>query len=240
MRIAIVDDQEQERKLLRSRLQAQFDRREIHAELVEFESGEAFLEKAEQAPFRAVFLDIYMDGITGMEVASQLREWKQKSLLIFTTASPDFALEAFSTRAFHYLVKPYGEQELELLLDDMLEHLPEADKFIELKVNGSLARLRLKNIVYAEHHAHVIYIYTVSGKTLTTRMTMGEFMELLKQESAFYQCSRGVVVNLEHALDVQGNEFIMDTGAQVLISRDQLKNARQSLMDFLLQREGRL
>ena len=40
MRIAIVEDIAEERKLLRSRLETQFEKRGIYAELVEFENGE--------------------------------------------------------------------------------------------------------------------------------------------------------------------------------------------------------
>lgn len=74
MRIAIVDDLAAERALLKDRLEQQLHRRNVQADILEYESGETFLEAARKAPFTAAFLDIYMDGMTGMEAAKKLRK----------------------------------------------------------------------------------------------------------------------------------------------------------------------
>ena len=74
MRIAIVDDLAAERALLKDRLEQQLHRRNVQADILEYESGETFLEAARKAPFTAAFLDIYMDGMTGMEAAKNAAE----------------------------------------------------------------------------------------------------------------------------------------------------------------------
>ena len=57
----------------------------------------------------------------------------------------------------------------------------------------------------------------------------------LKEDSRFFPCSQGVVVNLEHVADLADASFVMDEGSTVLISRKLVKNARQVFMDFLFQ-----
>ena len=57
MRIAIVDDLAAERTLLKDRLEQQLQRRNVQADILEYESGETFLEAARKAPFTAAFLD---------------------------------------------------------------------------------------------------------------------------------------------------------------------------------------
>ena len=52
-------------------------------------------------------------------------------------------------------------------------------------------------------------------------------------DSRFYQCNRGVVINLEHAVDFDGTGFRLDNGSNVPVSRKLLKNARQTFMEFL-------
>ena len=59
MRIAIVDDIKHERTLLRNRLEHQLSRRQLTADLFEYENGETFLDAAKERPFTAAFLDIY-------------------------------------------------------------------------------------------------------------------------------------------------------------------------------------
>lgn len=131
MRIAIVDDLAAERALLKDRLEQQLHRRNVQADILEYESGETFLEAARKAPFTAAFLDIYMDGMTGMEAAKKLRKTNTDCLLFFTTTSTDHALEGFQVRALHYLVKPFTEADIDALTDELLARIPQPDKYIK-------------------------------------------------------------------------------------------------------------
>ena len=99
MRIAIVDDLAGDRALLRERLERQLQRRSVQADLLEFESGEAFLAAEREQRFTAAFLDVYMTGMSGVDAAKELRTFDTDCLLIFTTTSTDHALEGFQVRA---------------------------------------------------------------------------------------------------------------------------------------------
>ena len=128
MRIAIVDDLADERVLLRQRLEHQLARRNVQADLLEYESGEAFLTAAQDEPFTVAFLDIYMAGANGIETARALRQHDTDCLLIFTTTSTDHALEGFQVRAMQYLVKPFTEDDIAQLMDEIFARLPQPDK----------------------------------------------------------------------------------------------------------------
>ena len=76
--------------------------RGTEAELLEFDSGEAFLAAENEQRFSAAFLDIYMEGLSGMEAAKELRKTDADCLLVFTTTSTDHALEGF--RYGHFII----------------------------------------------------------------------------------------------------------------------------------------
>ncbi len=236
MRIAIVDDLETERALLKTRLERQLSLRGAEAEILEFDSGESFLAAQKERRFTAAFLDIYMEGLSGMDAARELRKTDADCLLVFTTTSTDHALEGFQVRALHYLVKPFSEEELSGLLAEMLAKLPRPEPVLTVKVSGSDVRLRYRDIVSAEHFAHMINIHTTAGKTLATRQSFKAFTEPLKKDPRFFVCSRGVIVNLEHAADFQDAAFCMTDGSRVYVNQELLKPARQAFMEFLLQR----
>ena len=236
MRIAIVDDLAEEHALLHTRLLRQLSLRGVEAETLEFESGESFLAAEKERRFTAAFLDIYMDGVSGMEAAKELRKTDADCFLIFTTTSTGHALEGFQVRALHYLVKPFSEEELSGLLDEMLERLPRPEPVLTVKVSGSDLRLRYRDIVSAEHFAHIINIRSTAGKTLATRQSFKVFTEPLRKDARFFVCGRGVIVNLEHTADFQDAAFCMTDGSRVYVSQELLKPARQAFMEFLLQR----
>ncbi len=142
MRIAIVDDLAAERALLKDRLEQQLQRRNVQADILEYESGETFLEAARKAPFTAAFLDIYMDGMTGMEAAKKLRKTDTDCLLVFITTSTDHALEGFQVRALHYLVKPFTEADIDALTDELELQLDYDDEKEHGRHRGEAARQR--------------------------------------------------------------------------------------------------
>lgn len=236
MRVAIVDDLTEDRNLLRAQIETALNQLSIHADIFEFVSGEDFLSAAQKESFTVSFLDIYMKGITGIDAATQLRTFDKNSLVIFTTTSTDHALEGFRVRALHYLVKPCDQKSISALMDEILTRIPEPDPYIIIKSDGSDIRLRLQDIIYAEHFSHRIYIHTTNGRVLSTRQSFGKFILPLKKHSAFFQCSRGVIVNMAHASDFDGIAFIMNTKETVAVSRDLIKSARQTFMNFLFQR----
>lgn len=239
MNIAIVDDIASERALLRKRLERQLSRRSTQANLLEYESGEAFLSACARLQFAILFLDIYMDGVNGIETAKQFRKLDARCLLIFTTTSTDHALEGFGVRAMHYLVKPYTEEAISDLLDEILFRLPSPEKYMMLRLNSTEVPLPFSSFIYAEHFSHVIHIHTTRTAVLTVRQSFRDFTAPLKTDDRFFLCSRGTVVNLEHAADFDGTVFLLDDGSRVSVSRDLTKSARQSFMKFLFEKERR-
>ena len=207
----------------------QLSQRGADAELLEFDSGEAFLAAEKEQRFTAAFLDIYMNGLSGMDAARELRKTDADCLLVFTTTSTDHALEGFQVRAFHYLVKPFSEAELSA-------KLPRPEPVLTVKVDGSDIRLCYRDIISAEHFAHMINIRTTAGKTLATRQSFKAFTEPLKKDPRFFVCGRGAIINMENAADFQAAAFCMTDGSRVYVSQELLKAARQAFMEFLLQR----
>lgn len=235
MRIAIVEDNVSEREHLKTGLDTQLARLSLDAVVLAFDSGADFLAAARKEHFDLVFLDIYMGSENGVETARTLRSFDPDCLLVFTTSSTDHALDGFRVRAFHYLVKPYTEKDLTALFDEIIKRFPIYDRYIEVHTASGAMRLRFREILYAEHYQHQIHIYRTDGQKTVTRQTFREFSASLA-DGRFFPCSRGVIVNLEHAEDFDGMDFILKNGKRVPVSRDLAKTARLAFGDFLFGR----
>lgn len=238
MRIAIVDDIASDRETLRERLNFLLDRLARHADFFEYESGEAFLAAARQERFTMVFLDIYMDRENGVETARELRAFDAECVLVFTTTSTDHALDGFRVRALQYLVKPYTDEELRAVLEEVTGRMPASEPYIEVNAVGGSIRLRFQEILYAQHFQHQILIRTTDGRELSVRQTFREFSQSLNDDR-FFLCSRGVLANLEHVRDFDGRNFIFENGKTVTVTRELSKSARTAFGDFLFQRGRR-
>ena len=120
MNIAIVDDSESDRQLLQELLIRYFDASGISITIYPFQSGELFLAGLSHHSFDLVFLDIFMDEITGMDAAHKLLEAGCDCTIIFLTSSREYALEGYEVGAFRYLLKPLTYDKLEGTLNPFL------------------------------------------------------------------------------------------------------------------------
>ena len=237
MRIAVVDDNAADRAWLAEQMEALLSRRRMEGSVVSFSGGERFLAQARRERFDLAFLDIYMEGTDGLKAARLLREFDRECLLVFSTSSPDHALEGYRVRASQYLVKPYRAAELEEIFDHLGRLLPAQEKYIELRAGRQAVRVRLRDILWAEHFRHRICIHLDGGGEVASRLTFGAFAALLSGEDRFFICGRGVLVNLDHAADFDGRAFRLEGGGSVPVTRDLSGAARTAFGDRLFQME---
>lgn len=71
-----------------------------------FASGEALLEAWRPHTFDLLLMDIYMDGMTGVETVKQLRDRGEDLPVAFITSSTDHALDSYRLSALKYIEKP--------------------------------------------------------------------------------------------------------------------------------------
>lgn len=84
-----------------------------------YESGDAFLAAFPSKNYQVVFLDICMEGTNGIETARILRRTDPDLLPVFVTSSPEYVWDAFPVHPFDYLLKPYREEKLFQLADEL-------------------------------------------------------------------------------------------------------------------------
>lgn len=122
--LLIADDEMLERAALCKTLEKNLGER---CRIFQAENGREALEIYERERIRIAILDIEMPGINGIEAAEQIRKQDKECCLIFLTAFDEFAYarKAITVRALDYLLKPYDEQELMLVVEEAM-HMAEA------------------------------------------------------------------------------------------------------------------
>ena len=158
MRIALVDDSEIERGILLSLITDYGCEKQILFESDCFDSGDAFLSSFSSDKYDIVFMDIFMNGMSGVETASKMRQIDSHVILIFLTASADYMPDAFRVHAFHYILKPYQKDAIFACLNDASLHLPASETFISFSVNAIEVRIFASQIVCIVADSHYTWI----------------------------------------------------------------------------------
>lgn len=227
MKIAICDDLQEQREHLRQLLDDFFAGHAIRIE--EFDCGEKLLES--QTDFGLIFLDIYMDGISGIETARRLKEKDPDCLIVFTTTSLEHGADAFEVDAFHYLVKPIVAEKLHAVLTRWMNLLAELQT-VEIKSGRGNRTVPTKDIVYVEVMGRSCTIHTLTEE-ISASMTLSAVEELLPKDQ-FIKPIRYGLAALRYIRHVHEDSLELETGDRMKIARGSADSLRQTLGSYRL------
>ena len=226
MKIAIVDDLKSDRDILNEKLKQYAKCNNIKYELTNFSSAEEFLEDFEVGKFQIVFLDIYMDKITGMDAAKQIFKADSLCKIIFLTTSEEFARQSYSVNAVYYLIKPIEDEEF-LHAMELCKLKPDYNvPMISIKKNGSVHSIETELIYYIDVYQHTTRIH-LCNNVIELYTNFSKFIAPLKSDRRFSVCSRGIMVNFQHVKDIENDCFMMNNGEAVPISRRNKRNIQE-------------
>lgn len=237
IRVLIADDEMYSRDELNHLLNA-FSSIQVVGEA---ETGEAAIVKALQLHPDVVFLDVEMPKMNGMEAAKSLMALKKAPLIVFATAYPQFAAEAFRYEAVDYLLKPYDENQLSETILRIEKHflqpsVQEAGKpsgKLAVEGDGEIFYLEPKDILYISREEKFSKIVT-EAKEYETKTPLKELESRLLPYS-FFRIHKSYLVNLEYVtrltpwfngayqLEIKGRDEMLS------VSRNYVKALRTQL-----------
>ncbi len=237
MRIALVEDDKQQLAALQSNLLDTLHNLHIHIQALEhYPSGEQFLARWQAGMYDLIILDIYMEAVTGIDVARRIRESDSTCQLAFCTSSNEFASESYEVDAGYYLQKPISVEKITAMLKRLDLTRIEQSRTVRLP-DGTLCLLR--SIAYTEYHNHTVTFYLDGGKTQSVYMNHAEAEQLLLPYGNFHCINKGCIVNFNLVRNLEDGAFIMCDGTMLPIARRRLKELQDAFTVHRFQRMER-
>lgn len=237
LQIALCEDNPAEQQLLLSRIQTS----KIPAQVSVFESGEALLAEYKPGLFDLIFMDIYLNGISGVEAVRHIRETEEDLPIAFTTSSKDYALDGYRLNVAKYIEKPVSQRAVDELLAfswKKKEDRPE----ITLFLSGKPLQIPVRQLLYAEQHGHYLIFYFLGEKTMQTKGKLDELEPQLK-EFSFIRCHKSFLANLSFVTGINRDLmlFTMREQKTVYIRRENFKKVKDAWENWLFSqaRKGR-
>lgn len=222
MNIAIIDDTATDRILLSTFLKRYMEENNIksHFHIYEFESGEDFFASYSHTMFDFLFIDYYMHGMSGMDVAKKVRNADDSCAIFFTTSSPDHAIESFLVKAAGYLLKPYNYENFFQLLNlcDKLKQYT-SNPFIEYQDGKNSYRLLVSQIISCAASGHYVTISLKDKPDLKIRSSFDAFSAPLLSYPQFLITCRGYLINMDYVCAAKDCDFIMENCSHVPITK---------------------
>lgn len=229
LRIAICEDDPEDAETLT----AQIQNCDISAKTFLFENGENFMKQYHPGMYDLIFMDIYMQGLSGIDIIRQIRENDQDIPVAFTTSSTDHALESYRLDVLKYIEKPVGPKPVQETLALALlkkKNLPG----LELFSNGKFVSLPFGTILYVEQKGHYLIFFLTGDRTLRIKGKL-DTLETRFLSQPFFRCHKSYLVNLAFVtgLDKDLRIFHMKEGGNVHIRRESLGNAKNAWETYL-------
>lgn len=214
MKIAICDDSAREVNDLHDIITANTDKQ---TQVDTFVSSTAMLSAIQNgARYDAAFLDIDMPEISGMELGRLIKLHVPKTMVVFVTRYPQYAVDAFDCEAFHYLLKPVDPIKAAQVLDRLMRRYLENNRFHIIKIRRETVRVPIRDIYYIECcQKHVIY-HTENTDYETVGKLKTVYGELRRY--GFLQIHQGYLVNMDKISHFDGFDIILSDGRRVPMS----------------------
>lgn len=243
MEIAIIDDLAEDRSILRHLANKYFkDRKELYdisPNFEEFENGEAFLENYASGKYEIVFLDIYMNKLTGMDVAKRIAALDRNCSIIFFTTSDEYQLEGYGVHAVGYIMKPVVDHipALYTAMDYAASRLQMDKAGIRVSTDCGEVHLYYKNILYIDCIDRTVYIH-FADRVLKVLGKYGDYQNRFLSDSRFLECYRNVIVNMDYIDIPLDCDFILKSGEKLPISRRKKSTVMEKYMMYFIKKRG--
>ncbi len=182
----------------------------------------------------AVFSDIRMPGLSGLELAKVLSRYKAAPPVVFVTAHDEHAVDAFELHVVDYVLKPVREERLAEAVRRLVSlgvEEPQQDDSIAVELGGVTRFIHRSDVRYVEAQGDYARLHTTAGNHLI-RVPLTTLEEQWR-DFGFVRIHRSHLVSLGHVKEVRmegGRCTVVVDGEELAVSRRHTKALRDLLV----------
>jgi DNA-binding LytR/AlgR family response regulator len=205
------------------------------AEVTVAESGGEALRSLADHRFDAIFLDVRMPDIDGLELASVLDQFADPPALVFVSAYEDGAVGAFELELhpLDYLMKPVSRTRIGQALERVVASRSDAEIVsLEHQRGGATRLVARSSILYVKAEGDYVRVVSDGGRFLVR----GALSEIERRwvPYGFVRVHRSYIVNLRRASEIRpelggGATVVLADGSEVPVARRQVPELRRRL-----------
>lgn len=200
---------------------------------IELFRGKQELLTYEGIPLEVIFMDIDLGNETGIEAVEEINKKWPSSQVVYLTSYLNYATEVYSTKHSYYVLKDQFEKRLpEIFLKVLKERERRGSRILFNLIGKSSAVLSPMDIYYFERDKRVTRIVTVWGNfEIKDKL---EDVQRRLSDIEFLRCHNSYIVYLPAVREMESNDFIMENGDRIPISRNYAPNAKKAFMNWAL------
>ena len=234
IKIGICDDMAEEVRKQKAMVERIAERLGENMEVHVFEEGEELLQDIQTyGHMDILFLDIEMEGKSGLDIARSIRETDFQTILIFISAYDQYCKSLIEVQPFAFLDKPVTEYDLEEILKKVLRvRFAEHERFL-FSYQKHRYSIPMHKTMYLESIGRKISIHCIEEHYQFNGKLNEVESEISKARIRFARIQVSYYVNLNYIKEWNYDSIKMDDGTEISISRKYRKAMKQFYMGML-------
>jgi DNA-binding LytR/AlgR family response regulator len=230
VRIAICDDESETRRTLHSTLNSCGD---LPADTIitEFSDGAMLTDSHSKCSFDIIFLDIHMNGMSGLEAGRKIRDVDRNVIIIFLTNYKQHVFQSFVIEPFDYLIKPVDGDKLNKVLNRALKKHREQHYIVNVKWQDISYALKTCDIIYVESELRYVIFVTEDNRY----KCVGKIDDFERRLApyGFLRCHKGFLINMSFIKSINDNAIITTLGHDVYMSARRKQDCLKAFNGYL-------
>ncbi|MDC5698676.1 LytTR family DNA-binding domain-containing protein [Intrasporangium calvum] len=213
-------------------------REERIGEVISSDSAAEALRILHERPVDAIFMDIQMPGLTGLDLARVLSRFSTKPPVVFVTAHEQHAVDAFELNVVDYVLKPVRDERLAEAVRRVVSRIegreaaPGAeDDSILVELAGVSRLIPRSEVLYVEAQGDYARLHTATGSHLV-RVPLTTLADQWR-DAGFVRIHRSLLVALGHITEWRtegGRTTVVLGGHELGVSRRHTRALRDLLV----------
>lgn len=229
LRFAICDDDKEMQTMLIKDIQAILKSFNVRAECFSYADSTTLLAEHAKLHFNAVFLDIEMEGMSGLEAAEKLREQNDGVRILFVTDHDGMVFQSLQYTPLRFIRKSKLTEELNEAIISVLADIQRTQDKYCLETKEGIRQILIQDILYFEVFGHWTSCHTMHG-CIELRETLKKIEEDLSPHG-FVRTHNSYLVNCRYIEAVEKKEVVLaEDGLRIPLSRQKQEFVKQQLM----------
>lgn len=235
--IGICDDVDVERKQILNLCEKIFRGNTTEHEYIQFSSGEEVLDYCdipENNRIDLLFLDVEMQGISGLELKQAVLRKERIWRIAFVTSHEESVYAMFSQKTIGFIKKPASFSNVAKMVRIVLDEMQQDIYYYAKGVGDEKINIKIENIAFFKACGSYTAMYTYSleeDKYILISKKIGEIEKQLQQHS-FVRVHRSYLVNLANVIGMDNNVTLRDMRVQIPMGRLNKENIRKQYLMY--------